>query len=472
MDGKPHILGVDDSLTIRKALEIVLKPAGYDLDLAADGAEAIEKAKILKPALILLDFILPDMRGTEVCRRLAEDPETAQIPIILVSAKGAEIRQAYRDVGNVVSYIAKPFKPQVLTSIVAEVLEKSAAGELAKSAVTVHEGPAMPVTPVPPPTSTPLEIESTAARLAPDAGPSHPEPPSNGAAVSYGVQRSARANGHDDADEAEFEEPAELPTAVPRLSESSRREVLEVMFETLRASLEGVYVEEVDTPAGAAADESRSYTDLIERLGQQLEETRHHVRSGARYTLYGDGSVRSLDETLIDIFRRSCRLLFRAVVAGAVENESAPNPQRILVACHRDSQVHEQMRSLQAAHPEWQVFTVCERFRQLPVMTRLYGPTLVIAEATRAGALWDQLRVLQRLPEARQMTVIGVLDVTRPVGDGHGDPEAWAAQLTERGMVKVVNSAFDLEYELAASTDPERPRALDAPVPAETQAAG
>ena len=122
MEGKPRILGVDDSLTIRRALEIVLKPAGYELELAADGAGAIEMAKAVNPALILLDFILPDMRGTDVCRRLAADPDTANIPIVLISAKGAEIRQAYRDVGNVVTYITKPFKPQDVTSTVSEVL--------------------------------------------------------------------------------------------------------------------------------------------------------------------------------------------------------------------------------------------------------------------------------------------------------------------------------------------------------------
>src|SRR5512147_805755 len=141
MDARPRILGVDDSLTIRKALEIVLKPAGYELELAADGAEALAKAKALQPALILLDFILPDLRGTDVCRQLAADPATAHIPVVLISAKGAEIEQAYRDISNVVSYIAKPFKPPVLTSVVAEVLARAATGELAKLTVPGESAP-------------------------------------------------------------------------------------------------------------------------------------------------------------------------------------------------------------------------------------------------------------------------------------------------------------------------------------------
>ena len=449
MDEKARILGVDDSLTIRKALEIVLKPAGYDLDLAADGAEAVAKAKTFKPAVILLDFILPDMRGTEVCRLLAEDPETAQIPIVLISAKGAEIRQAYRDAGNVVSYIAKPFKPQVVTGIVAEVLAKNAAGELGKSTVSVHEGvgvPPLPATETPPPLP-----ESPADTVLPIAALANAEVRAAANGDAHGIETVARANGHDPADESDIEEAAELPAPDMRLSAAARREMLEMMFETLRAGLEGVYVEEVDTPEGAAADQAATYTGLIERLGRELEETLHHARSGARFTLYGDGSVRSLDETLLDVFRRSCRLLFRAVLAGAVESESTPLRARVLVACNRDSRLLEQVRTLRAAHPDWQVFTISEGFRQLPIMTRLYGPTHILAEVTSSGALWDQLRVLQRLPEARSTTVIGIGRIDH--ANGHGQA------LAERGIGTVLNSVFEFEPELGQSPADDAPLA-------------
>jgi CheY-like chemotaxis protein len=435
MDDKPRILGVDDSLTIRKALEIVLKPAGYALELAADGAEALAKAKALKPAVILLDFILPDMRGTEVCRALADDPETAAIPVVLISAKGAEIRQAYQDIGNVVSYIAKPFKPQAVTSVVTEVLAKAAAGELVKTAVPVHEAPAMPaITPATPPAFTPPVLAPPIAVPPPNLPPIEAMPPSNGSIPA------ARAEEFE-----EFEgEEAEAVHAPTGLSAAARHELLDVMFETLRSGLEGVYVEEVDTRTGAAADQASSYLDLIDRLSGELAESLQHARSGARYMLYGDGSIRSLDETLHDVFRRACRLLFRAVVAGAVENESPQPRLRILVACHRDSMMHEQLKSLRAAHPDWTVFTITEGFRQLPIMTRLYGPTHVIAEVTGTGALWDQLRVLQRMPEARAMTVLGLADPARARPDAGG--------LAERGITRVLHAAFDLEAEL---TEPQ-----------------
>ncbi|MBI4516130.1 MAG: response regulator [Deltaproteobacteria bacterium] len=457
MDEKPRILGVDDSLTIRKALEIVLKPAGYMLDLAADGTEAIEKAKATKPALILLDFILPDMRGTEVCRRLAEDPDTANIPVILISAKGAEIRQAYEDIGNVVSYIAKPFKPQIVINLVAEVLAKAAGGELVKTAPVPEAAifpaarPALEPIAVPPAVIIP-ELPAAAPSLAATM-PLLEVPPLNGGSAAREPQPLAARL--EEIDEAEAEEAAEV--AVTTLNDGARRELLEVMFETLRAGLEGVYVEEVDTPAGAAADQARSYTDLIESLTHELGESLQHARSGARHTLYGDGSVRSLDDTLLDVFRRACRLLFRAVVVGAVEADLAPVRQRVLIACHRDSAVHEQLRALALAHPEWQIFTITEGFRQLPMMTRLYGPTHLIAEVTGAGALWDQLRQLQRMPEARSLTVIGLANPSRASGNGHDDPQARSAALAERGITKVLECAFDLERELSAAPPPNVP---------------
>lgn len=438
MDGKPRILGVDDSLTIRRALEIVLKPAGYELELAADGAEAIDRAKATKPALILLDFILPDMRGTDVCRRLAADPETAHIPIVLISAKGAEIRQAYRDVSNVVTYITKPFKPRDVTSTVAEVLAKVRGGNLVKLTAPTTEGEAA---------SASVPIAAAAVQRESISPSCISEMVQMQAAGDGEAQEAERADdGHDEVDGADVDEAEE---EVERgLSATARRELLEWMFEALRASLEGVFVEEVDTPAGAAADQAKTYTDLIEQLSGELDETLRHTRSGARFTLYRDGSVRSLDETLLDVFRRSCRLLFRAVVAGAVTGESTPNPRRILVACHQGSRVHEQLRSMLAAHPDWQVFVISSELRQLPMVVRLYGPTRLIAEVTGSGALWDQLRVVQRMPEARAMTVLGIAEPERLVVLGDGDGAG--PLLAERGVTRVWHSAFDVERELCA----------------------
>lgn len=449
MDGTVRILGVDDSITIRKALEIILQPAGYDLQLATNGAETIDRAKALKPSLILLDFILPDMRGTDVCRQLAADPDTADIPVVLISAKGAEIRQAYRDIRNVVSYITKPFKPQAVTSTVAEVLERAAAGTLAKLSVRDDDVPIQFVASEMLPADT--EIEETPAVFA-----SNPQ--------SVRLDNRYVAAGNNGADELSDDEDPATIESVPRPAslnhlenEAARRDVLNGVFETLRSSLEGVYVEEIDTPAGATADRAKTYTDLIDELTRQLEEGLQHARSGTRHRLYGDGSIRSFDETLLDIFRRSCRLLFRAAVSGAVGGDIASNGRRILFACHRDSPLYASLKTVTSAHPDWPVFLVAENFRQLPMITRLYGPTHLVVEITWAGALWDQLRLLQRLPEAQNLSIIGITDPGRFAATASVDSDARRASLAERGVARVVDSASEVERALEITPTHHRP---------------
>lgn len=75
-----RVLVVDDSLTIRRALEFILKPQGYELAFAADGREALARAAEFDPDLILLDYVLPDMRGPDVCEALIANPVTASTP--------------------------------------------------------------------------------------------------------------------------------------------------------------------------------------------------------------------------------------------------------------------------------------------------------------------------------------------------------------------------------------------------------
>jgi CheY-like chemotaxis protein len=398
-----RILGVDDSLTIRKALELVLKPAGYNLELAASGAEAIEKAKQFRPAILLLDFILPDMRGTEVCKHLSADPATAAIPVVLISAKGAEIRQAYQDVGNVVNYITKPFTPEDVTGIVSEVLAQAQEAEVeaAEEAVPAAEVPAVSVAPVQVPGApSPPSFEPVSARprvpsvARPIIAPFAPAPPAVAAEPATG-------EAWEEVEESEEE-------VVPAHVLAERREVLEVMFESLRAGLEGVYVEEVDTPAGAAADEARTYTDLVSRLARQLGETLDQARSGTRFALSSDGSVRSLDDNLFDAYRRFCRVLFRAATAGAVVQEVGATRARVLVACRRDSDLFATLCRLAEKEAGWHGFMVCERFRQLPIMTRVFGPTHIVAEISPVGALMDQIATLRAMPEARRFQIIGV----------------------------------------------------------------
>ncbi len=447
MDEKPRILGVDDSLTIRKALELVLQPAGYVLELAATGAEAVEKARGFQPAVILLDFILPDMRGTEVCRRLAADPATANIPVVLISAKGAEIRQAYQDVGNVVGYVAKPFTPEAIYDVVSEVVARSRTGSLAKIAAIGPEpgagmedmvdadgwlsGPEMPAP------DGPQASPATGGTGEPQWGMGETSPESE-------LVQSNGADGWDDSDEGLLEDEQVAAAETPG-DDAPRRESLDLMFEALSAGLEGVYVEEVDTPAGAAADEAKSYTELVAQLTRQLGEALGQARSGTRYALCNDGSVRSLGDVLFDAYRRVCRLLFRAAAVGAVDH-AAPNPARVLVAVHRDSELFDGLRAMtEQCGPEHSML-VSERFRQLPMVTRLYGPTHLVVEATGTGALWDQLRLVHAMPESRRLKVIGVTQRTGVRPDGSRQLDATA--LEQRGIQTVIEHGPDLQQAL------------------------
>jgi hypothetical protein len=186
----------------------------------------------------------------------------------------------------------------------------------------------------------------------------------------------------------------------------TRREAMEEMFESLRAGLEGVYVEEVDTPAGAAADEARTYTQLVSKLTRQLSETLVQARSGTHFTLSHDGSVRSLGENLLDAYRRVCRLLFRAAAAGAVEQQTARTKARVLVICRRESPVFETLERIGRGGPQAYGLVVADRFGQLPMVTRLYGPTHLIVEAVTEGAIWEQLRILRSMPEAKRFRLL------------------------------------------------------------------
>jgi DNA-binding response OmpR family regulator len=108
-----RLLVVDDSATIRKLAEISFRDSGWALDFAASGAEAVSKAKS-GPDVMLLDYVLPDMKANEVCRRLAADARSARVPVVLVSSKTSIIRDELRGFAQVVGYLAKPFSSEEL----------------------------------------------------------------------------------------------------------------------------------------------------------------------------------------------------------------------------------------------------------------------------------------------------------------------------------------------------------------------
>ena len=120
------ILVVDDSPTICKLVELSLTKAGYRVETARTGEGGIEAAQTRPPDLILLDFLLPDLKGDDVCRAISANMRLASVPVIVMSAKGEEISECFAVMPNVVNIISKPFAPEALLAVVNHTLEKAA----------------------------------------------------------------------------------------------------------------------------------------------------------------------------------------------------------------------------------------------------------------------------------------------------------------------------------------------------------
>lgn len=324
-----RLLVVDDSLTIRRALEFILKPKGFALEFAADGREALDKAASFQPDLVLLDYVLPDMRGPDVCSALAAIPVTAQTPVILVSAKGASIRQAYQDAQNVVSYITKPFKPQVVLSVVENALSRGrpARAPAATSAPT-------------PSTEGPTQSEE----------PAHEEPGTIGALHSVTLDESFSAL---------------LGQLEDSVSAQTRHEV------PLTRSL---------TRLG----------DPLRRVQKRLHEIGQHLENGrvAPYRLRADGSFANVADTLLETHRLLCEATLSLAAAGAPGPE-LPVPPETLVAVPREHVHHEALARLAETHDD--TLLVDGDFASLPWIVHLMKPRLVIATLGASADLDDAI---------------------------------------------------------------------------------
>ena len=141
-----QILVVEDEEDILELIRYNLTRAGYRVDAALTGTEALRRCKSRMPSLVLLDLMLPELDGLEVCRRLKEQPHTAPIPIIMVTARGEE-KDIVRGLElGAEDYITKPFSPRVLVARVQAVLRRlhhAAPGKdapVTTGAITIHPG--------------------------------------------------------------------------------------------------------------------------------------------------------------------------------------------------------------------------------------------------------------------------------------------------------------------------------------------
>lgn len=113
------ILVVEDSATELLALTKALESRGYQYTVATDGEEAIQKAQKQKPALMLLDVVLPKRNGFQVCRQLKASPETKEIKIIVISGKNQESDRYWGLKQGADEYLTKPVKTDELLVAIA-----------------------------------------------------------------------------------------------------------------------------------------------------------------------------------------------------------------------------------------------------------------------------------------------------------------------------------------------------------------
>lgn len=103
------VLVVDDSATDLKNLEQICVAGGYDVITASSGIEAVAKANSENPDAVLLDVLMSDMNGFQVCRLLTSNQSTQHIPIVLVSSKAQATDRIWGEQQGAKAYIAKPF---------------------------------------------------------------------------------------------------------------------------------------------------------------------------------------------------------------------------------------------------------------------------------------------------------------------------------------------------------------------------
>ncbi|MGI9591192.1 MAG: response regulator [Myxococcota bacterium] len=130
-----RILVIDDEPDLLELVRVNLDQAGYQVDTALSGRAGLEQLRRTRPDLLVLDLMLPDVPGTDLCRQLRQDPEFAALPIIMLTAKADEVDRVVGFELGADDYVTKPFSPRELTLRVAAVLRRRATGSAAQGSL-------------------------------------------------------------------------------------------------------------------------------------------------------------------------------------------------------------------------------------------------------------------------------------------------------------------------------------------------
>ncbi|MFN5889192.1 MAG: response regulator transcription factor [Bacteroidota bacterium] len=124
LKGLPKILVVDDELDILELIRHTLAKEGFEVHVAANGAQALDQTSKVNPEIILMDVMMPVMDGMEACRQLKENPDTKNIPVVFLTARSEEFAELAGFEAGADDYIAKPIRPRVLLSRIKAILRR------------------------------------------------------------------------------------------------------------------------------------------------------------------------------------------------------------------------------------------------------------------------------------------------------------------------------------------------------------
>ena len=124
-----RVLVVEDEADVAEMIRYNLGREGYDVRLAANGTDALRQVKDARPDVILLDIMVPQLNGWEICRRLKQDRETAAIPVIMVTGRTEEGDKVLGFEMGADDYVTKPFSPRELLARVRAVTRRGRSGD-------------------------------------------------------------------------------------------------------------------------------------------------------------------------------------------------------------------------------------------------------------------------------------------------------------------------------------------------------
>ena len=398
------VLVIDDSPTVRKLVEISLRGRALRPYFAETGREGIRSAAALAPSAILLDFVLPDMTGIEVCRALAADARTRSIPILVVTAKHERTRIEFQPFPSVIDFVAKPF---VAPDLIARI-ERAIAGVTAPVAtmpIPSVPTPVMPTAPAPP-----------AAHAAP-AAPPRRDPVERAAKLLFTRLRDGLALL-----------PSQLHTleAGPIAPQLARRLLTPQVVEGILADLRPLYTElaeaELAARAGAPPTDPVAAEAVIDRAPGFTARVQSAQLSSLDRRILAQADGRT---SIAEIARRlasesaAVETAVRGLIASGLvhETQAGPRPRPVMI-CDPDVEAfHEPLRSLLARRTTPRELIAVDRVEQVVGATRERQPCLVMVNATERLA--ESCAVAQALRAdlaLADVAVIAVLEarVTRP----------------------------------------------------------